>query len=132
MALLTGDLANQVFAAFKGKLLKGIIRQKVIAESGGLDTLGDALDEEAVDTAIEGFWENYDDAYRARAGIPITDLQVNIFAKSCPGITPGKDDKVKLIGTGGIAVWYQLRAAKTDPATALWSCRAFVIPEPSE
>lgn len=131
MALLTGDLASQVFAAFKGKLLKGIIRQTVIPESGALDSHGDPIDSDPVDTAIEGFFENYDDAYKARAGIPLNDLQVNIFAKSCPGVTPTKDDVVKLIGTGGVAVWYQLRKVKTDPATAMWVCQSFVIPEPS-
>lgn len=129
MALLTGDLAKKVFKAFKGKLLTGLIRQTVTPDSGALDDLGDPLDSAPVDTAIEGFTEDYSAYFRATAGIPDTDTKVNIFAESCPGLIPSKDDKVKLIGRFG-AQWYQLRSAATDPATALWVCRAFPIPEP--
>lgn len=125
MALLTGDLANQVFAAFKGKLLFGLIRQFSAPISGGLDSYGDAIETVPTDTAIQGFVEDYSAYYRATAGIPATDIRVNIFAKSAPAIVPGRDDKVQMNG-----VWYQLRAVTTDPATAMWTCQAFPIPSP--
>jgi len=129
MAILDGDIASAIFKGFKGKLLTGLIRQRTVPSSGALDQYGDPIDLEATDTAIEGFVENYDDAYRARAGIPETDLQVNIFAKSAPAITPGKDDIVKFT-RGTVDTWYQLRRVKTDPALALWQCQAFEIEAP--
>ena len=130
MGFLDGDLASQIYKGFKGKLLIGVIRQRALADSGALDALGDPIELAATDTAIEGFVENYDTAYAAKAGIPQTDIAVNIFGKSCPGVVPGKDEIVRF-RQGGIDTWYQLRAAKTDPALALYSCRAFVIPEPA-
>lgn len=125
--LLTGALAKAVYAGFKGRLLKGQIRQKTYAMSGGLDQYGDPLAADDVTlTACQGFVENYSDHYRANAGIPAEDVKVNIFAQSIPGITPRKDDHATF---GGI--WYCFRNVETDPATALWSCQAYVVPEPA-
>lgn len=123
--LLTGDIQKQVFAAFRGKLLTGVIRQARVGISGGLDDYGDAIDVGFVESKCEGFTENYSDAFKAASGIPQTDIKVNIFGGSIPGITPGKDDLVMLKGITGVQ-WYQLRGpVKTDPATALWNCQAF-------
>ncbi len=122
--LLGGDLQKQVFAAFKGKLLKGLIRQKRFDVSAGLDGYGDPIDTGFVDTPCEGFTDNYSDAFKAASGIPDIVLKVMIFGGSIPGITPSKDDLIMLKGINGIA-WYQLRGpVKTDPATALWECMA--------
>jgi hypothetical protein len=129
VGILEGSLAEQIYKGFKGRLLSGIIRQRAVPTSGALDTYGDPIDLAPVDTALEGFTEDYDDAFRARAGIPGTDLKVNIFAKSCPAITPGKDDLVKFT-RAGVAEWYQLRRVKVDPAGALWECQAFRIKDP--
>lgn len=125
MSLLEYDLAKSIYKGFKGKLLTGIIRQSVSASSGALDSYGDPIDPVPTDTAVQGFVDHYSAFYRAQAGIPDTDLRVNIFAQSAPDITPGKDDRVRF-GTR----WYQLRAARTDPATALWDCQAFEIEAP--
>lgn len=129
MGILDGSLADQIYKGFKGKLLKGVLRQNTSPDSTALDSYGDPIDLLPTDTPMEGFVENYDAAYAARAGIPGTDVKVNIFAKSCPGLTPGLDDICKFV-QGGVATWYQLRGAKIDPAGALWTCQAFVIPEP--
>lgn len=129
--ILDGSLADAIYKGFKGKLLTGSIRQLVTPESGGLDSFGDPQDGVPVYTALEGFAEDYDDAFRARAGIPQTDVKVNVFAKSIPGIVPSKDDIVRL-RQAGVDTWYQLRRAKIDPAGALWECQAFVVPEPDD
>ncbi len=127
--LLTGDLQKQIFAAFKGKLLKGMIRQQAINASAGLDALGDPIAITATDTPCEGFTENYSDSFYA-SGIPTTDLKVNLFGGSIIGITPGKDDLVMLKGITG-EQWYQLRGPiRTDPASALFTCQAFPIAAP--
>lgn len=129
MGLLDGDLARTVYAAFRGKLKSGVLR--IVAGTADLDNYGDDPGGEPVDHPIEGFVENYDAAYAARAGITQTDVMVNIFAQSIPGIEPPIDAKVG-IGAPGAREWYQLREAKTDPATALWVCRAFAVPDQGE
>ncbi len=131
MSLLVSDLANKVYAAFKGRLLTGLIRQVSVPVSGGLDAHGDPIDSTATFTACQGFFDEYDDAYKMRAGIPHTDLKVCIFAQSIPGIVPGKDDKIMLRGRDG-DVWYQVRKVKTDPAFALWETQSFTIPAPED
>jgi hypothetical protein len=127
--LLEGQLASAIYAGFKGKLSKATLWRSVGAESGGLDALGDEL---AIVPTIwpgQGFTDNYSDAFKARAGIPETDLKVCLFAKSLPaGVRPLKDDKVNI--PTGSAAWYQLRKADTDPATALWTCQAYACAAP--
>lgn len=130
MGLLDGDLAQQIYEGFRGKLLTGIIRQEAIPSSGALDSYGDPIDAQDVDTAIEGFSAAYNDAFRARAGIPEQDVKVCIFANSCPGITPSKDDKVR-IDRAGVSTWFQLRKVGIDPAKAMWVCQSFEIAEPA-
>lgn len=121
--LLTGKIAAAIFKGFKGKLLTGELRHET--PNDVLDEYGDPTLPAINYTPIEGFVDEFSDMYRAKAGIPDTDLKVNIFAQSAPGLTPTKDDKVLMNG-----VWYQLRKVKTDPATALWTCQAFRIDPP--
>lgn len=119
---LLDQLADKIYAGFKNKLHTGLIRQVSNATSGGLDQYGDPIDTGTTDTACQGFTDQYSDFFRMQAGIPETDLKVCLFASSMTGITPAKDDKVKLND-----VWYQLRKVETDPATALFVCQAFQI-----
>ncbi len=131
---LEGSLAESIYKGFKGKLLTGSIRQRVPAESSSLDEYGDPQAIVPTETPIEGFAENYDALYLARAGLPKDSVKVNFFAKSAPGVRPGKDDLVRL-QQASVDTWYQLRRVKIDPAGALWECPdAFVIsaPEPIE
>lgn len=97
------------------------------AGSGGLDGYGDPVVPTFQTWDCEGFRENYSAFYRKAYEIPETDAKVNIFAGSLPrGFVPRQDDKVFMEG-----IWWQLRKANTDPATALWVCQAFegVAPE---
>lgn len=110
------------------------LRKSSVAVSGGLDAWGDPITTTAATYACEGFTEAYSDFYRTQAGIPVEDIQINIFAASLTtaGIRPDKDDQVLITGVMVDAeTWYQLRAVKTDPATALWVCQAFEIPDPT-
>jgi len=129
MGLLDGDLAKAVYGAFKGRLLKGVIRQSVVASSGGLDDLGDPLASAPIETTIQGFAEDYSESFRVSAGIPMGDVKVNIFAESMPGNRPSKDDLVRL-DRGARSTWYQIRRVATDPAEALWTCQSFVTEAP--
>jgi hypothetical protein len=129
MALLSNDLAKKVYQGFKGKLLTGIIRQLVVADSAALDEHGDAQDLAPVDTAIEGFDDEYSEYFRRKFSIPDSDVIVNIFVESAPGITPSEDDRVRF-DRSGVSQWFQLRKVKVDPARALWVCGAFRISDP--
>lgn len=120
MGLLDGQLASAIYAGFKNRLLKGTLRRRTAVVTMGLDTLGDAIRTTETDYSCQGFVDEYSEFFRATAGIPDTDCKVAIFAKSLPsGVRPLKDDLVRFQ-----SVWYQLRTVATDPATALWECRA--------
>ncbi len=121
--LLTGKIAKAIFKGFKGRLLTGELRRE--AQSGPLDELGDPTIGGINYFAIEGFTDQYSAFYRKNAGIPETDLKVNIFSESSLGLTPRKDDKVFFSPT-----WYQLRQVGVDPAGALYECQSFVIEPP--
>jgi hypothetical protein len=128
--LLEGQLAQQLYAGFRGKLLRATLRQSTASASGGLDSFGDRIADAIETYPCQGFVEGYDAAYRKRAEIPETDSKVNIFAASLPaGISPGKDDEVQMPAMTG--PWWQLRQVQTDPATALWICQAYQIRAPS-
>lgn len=121
MGLLDGDIAKQIFAGFKGKLLKGTIRQEV---PSGVDSNGDPI-VSVVETAIEGFLDEFSAFYKATAGIPDTDFKANFFAQSAASVTPTRDDKILLGGK-----WCQVRKVMTDPATALYECQVFSVQAP--
>ena len=121
MGLLDGDIAKQIFAGFKGLLLKGKIRQEVVS---GVDANGDPVTS-VVETSIEGFLDEYSEFYKASAGIPDTDFKANFFAQSAASVTPTRDDKIFLGGK-----WCQVRKVNTDPATALWTCQVFQVQAP--
>lgn len=125
MAGLLDQIAKEVYAGFKGKLLKGTLRRVAVASSGGLNGLGDPADTETTEWPCQGFVDSYSDRFRLEAGIPDTDSKVCIFARSLPaGVRPEKDDIVEIpAGTS-----YQLGSPiMTDPATALWECRGTLV-----
>lgn len=130
MGLLDGQLSKAVYAGFKGKLLKGTLRRVSPAASGGLDGLGDPIATDAQTWGCQGFTEDYSDAFKVTAGIPMADLKANMFAASLPGVRPQKDDQVAFV-RAGVTSWYQVRKAAIDPAGALWVCQAFAIPDPT-
>lgn len=123
--LLTGKIAKAIFNGFKGKLLKGTLRHDT--PSSTLDDKGDPIAATPTRFSVEGFTDEYSAFYRAKAGIPETDLKVNIFSQSSPGLTPTKDDRVTFGG-----VWYRLRKVNVDPAGALFECQSFEIPTPAD
>lgn len=130
MGVLDGQLAKAIYAGFKGRLSKGRLLRLNVADSGGLDALGDPVATSPSLFRLEGFSDKYSDFSRAQAGIPDTDVKVCIFGASLPsGIRPLKDDKVGLT-KAGVETWYQLRKDGVDPADALWECQGYVIPTP--
>jgi membrane-bound ClpP family serine protease len=122
-SILQGPLANAIFAGFKDRLLVGTHRRETLGTT--LDEYGDPTGSTVTTTAVQGFVSGYNEFFRATAGIPDTDVKVNIFAKSAPDLVPTKDDLVLFN-----SVWYQIRSVRVDPATALWTCQSFVTEAP--
>lgn len=136
MRLLDGGLAESIYAGFRGKLLGGVIRRAAVAEDADLNSHGDPEASTPEEISIEGFPEGYSRFTKAQAGIPGTDLKLNIFAASCPGFEPRKDDQVRLDRKRGKVVlssqWYQIRGPiEIDPASVLWVCQSFEIRAPA-
>lgn len=126
MGILDGQIADKVFAAFKGKLHKGVLLKAIGADSGALDDMGDLTDVAPAQYPCEGFDSRYSEFYRAQAGIPDGDVKICIFAKSLEaGIEPTKDDRARIA-----SAWYQIRRVARDPATALWVCQSYPIAAP--
>jgi hypothetical protein len=135
VGLLDGNLADSTYRSFRGKLLSGIIRQAVPA-AGPLDAAGDPAAVAPKITKLEGFPEGYSVFTRTQAGIPGTDLQLNIFAASMPGVKPEKDNQVRLdrkVAGRVQSQWYQIRGpVAIDPANVLWNCQSFEIEAPAD
>lgn len=135
VGLLDGGLAGSIYRGFKGKLLKGVIRQPAVAADAVLDGHGDPTAAGTRDIKIEGFTEGYSRFTRAQAGIPATDLKLNIFAASAPGTTPAIDNLARLDRKAGgrtTSQWYQIRGpVEIDPGGVLWVCQAFEIKAPA-
>lgn len=128
MGLLDGQIASAIYNGFKGKLLRGTLRKFVVDEAVGLNTKGDPIAVNPVDYTCEGFVDEYSEFFRAQTGIPDTDCKVCIFAKSLSaGVRPLKDDLAQFQ-----SMWYQLKSVSTDPAQALWECRASRLPALSD
>lgn len=122
-------IAGQIYAAFRGKLKAATLWRAVPSVSAGLDGTGDPINPVPTTWPCEGFTDNYSDYFTTRGEVPEKDVKVMIFAASLPaGVRPETDDKVQIPARTG--PWYQLRNAKTDPATALWTCQAFETEAP--
>jgi hypothetical protein len=123
MGLLDGDLAAEVAAALSAELLTGTLMRTSPATSAGLDEHGDPVDAVTRTWDVVGFREDYTAAYRASAGVPETDVKVSLLAGTLPaGVRPTKDDLVHLADA-----WHQVRAVRTDPATAVFECQSFEV-----
>jgi hypothetical protein len=123
VSLLEGELRDAVAEALRDELLSGTLRRTERALSAGRDEHGDPTDLVQRSWDVVGFVEGYSEAFRAQAGIPATDVRVNLLAGTLPAtVRPTPDDRVEVGGKT-----YQLRRVQTDPATALFDCQAFEV-----
>lgn len=117
---LDGQIAKAIHAGFRGKLKKGIVRRE--APGTGRDRHGDRNPGVVRRYPFEGIRENYDAAYRERAGIPETDVQILVITRSC-AIEPKQDDQIFIQNR-----WHQVRrVSDSDPAGATITLQAFEI-----
>lgn len=136
MASFLDEMAGSIYAGFKGKLRSGALRR--LSGGTGQDGHGRPIAADPTLYPCEGFVDGYSEHTRATAGIPLTDVRVNIFGASLPpGFVPRKDDMVRVDypaanGRAAYSQWHQLRErVEADPANALFSCQAFEVGAPS-
>lgn len=120
MALLEGQIRDQIAAGFAGKLLKGTITRTV--PGGGLDANGDPRAPTTQTYQTQGFVESFSAYYRAASNGMINDTDVKILLIA--GLTntvPVKDDIVTFRGTA-----YQVRRIlEIDPAQATYVLQGY-------
>lgn len=106
---LETQIRNAIAAGFKGQLLTGtLVRSTGVA----VDEYGDPINTTATYT-VSGFVDNFDERYRAQAGIPETDSRITLILGNSE-TEPQKDDVIDF------ANWptFQVREVKIDPARA--------------
>jgi hypothetical protein len=124
MASLLDGIAAEIHKGFTGKLHAGTLFRQT---AGGVnDEYGDPITPVPTEYLFEGFVDDYDDRYRAVAGISVGDVSVNIISGSIT-TSPQKDDTVVFTNGPRAGVVFQLRNRRTDPAQALWTCGAFRV-----
>lgn len=117
MSILDGSIRKAIGAAFSGQLLSGTL---IRATQGAVDEYGDPIPGAPDAFSIEGFVSNYDEAYRAAAGIPLTDVKVILILENCE-TQPLKDDIARFSGWDD----FKLRNVTIDPDKASAVCQAF-------
>lgn len=138
MGSFLDKMAGSIYAGFKGKLRKGVIR--VPGAVTGKDAKNRPERDPPALVPFEGFEDDYSDFTRAQAGIPKTSVRLNIFGASIatPGIKPTTDQLCRLDfpaanGQAAYVRWYKLRTRiNIDPAGALWQCEAEVVEAPPD
>lgn len=135
MGLLDGDLARAIHQGFRGRLLGGVIRRDAAPENVTLDAYGDPETTAPVVIPIEGFDEAYSAFSRAQAGIPDTDVRVNILGYPLGDFRPSEGDLIRLdrkdASGNTTSRWFQVRRSSVDSAGALWTCQSFETEAPS-
>jgi hypothetical protein len=119
--ILEGQMANAIYAGFKGKLLTGTLVRHSPSDLE-LDLFGDPVSLTGTSFSCEGFVEKFSEYYRAVTGVPDTDVKVMIFAKSI-STEPTTDDIVVFRD-----IQYQIRKIlEIDPAIATYTLQCFEI-----
>jgi len=117
-SFLQNQLRNQLAAGFKNKLLSGILTR---SQATTLDSYGDPVSSTSETFKVEGFPSQYEEYFRAKFGIPDTDLKIVLIAGNCE-TRPNKDDVISFREKT-----YRLRSVKVDPAEATYVCQAYEI-----
>jgi len=123
-SFLDGKLATALAKGFKGKLLLGTLRK---VTTSGRDANGDPI-VTTTDFDAQGFVDEYDAAYRARAGIPGTDSKVVLIVALCAA-QPVIGDRVMFKSGQYAGIWWLTRDRAIDPAGATFELQSYQVPE---
>lgn len=110
MGLLDGGLQQIVGAAFSGIMLDGTLHIKTLVSDGQ----GGTTETEA-NHPIKAMVGNYSAEYRARSGIPATDVQI-IALQAGMSVVPTTDSQITVPGFGK----FDIKSVSQDPAKASW------------
>ncbi len=130
MATVLDTIAPLIAAGFKGKLSSGTLRRQVWTATS---PNGDPSTPSIETFPFEGIQDNFNAAFAAAAGIPVTDVRVLIIAGLC-ATDPRQDDQLFIRPVNAVAGnWVQVREIlKIDPAVASYELQCFKIPDPTE
>lgn len=97
-----------------------------------MNEFGDPVVDSFDTYTFEGIRDNFNRAFAATAGIPITDVRILIILGLIkPTTLPQVDDKIRIRGADGTQVWHQVRTVLTvDPANAHIVLQCFEITTP--
>lgn len=121
MGLLDGGIARIVNSALGSLLLPGTLRRE---GEISVTAYGDPSPGTAITYSFKGFYEDKSAAYRAAAGIPETDVFINIAGASC-AVVPAPDDLLYFKSS-----WWRARRVTTDPADAIYIVQCFKVEAP--
>lgn len=113
------QLRAKIAAGFKGKLLVGSLTR---VGSTTVDEYGDPVPGATQTFVVNGLVDEYNDVYRAQAGIPETDSKIILIA-GLSEVEPQKDDKITFPNFST----FQVRKVKTDPARAHFECQSYMV-----
>lgn len=122
MGLLDDDLATIIGGAIDFMMLDGTLRRDTVASLNS--SYGDPVAGTPSTYSFRGFDDDFDAAYRMRAGIPQTDTRISIMASSVAS-APMQDDRISFRGS-----WWQIRRVVSDPARAVYECQVFKVGAP--
>lgn len=126
MASPLDGLKKAIANGFRGKLKFGTIRRNV--PGTGVDEYGDPNPGLVDIFAFQGIREDFEAAWRVRAGIPETDCKFLLIA-GLTGTVPLQGDQINITGEAG---WYQVRKIlDIDPADASYQLQCYDIKDPT-
>ena len=131
-SFLNKQLAKAIGVGFKGKTFKALLVKTDTSTTTTKDANGDPINPSTSAYPGEGFTANYSDYARGTYGIPVEDVEVNLFAALLPsGIRPNNGDVVRLMNVDRTEdVWYTLSRLSTDPASAVWLAQGTLTQAP--
>lgn len=130
-SFLDGELATELNDAMGDDLQSGSLRRET---PGGLDSHGDPTSPTYTTYSFKGYRDSFSATFKAQAGIPATDYEIGMLAKSFKdsldasvSIEPKQGDQILLNSQ-----WSKVRAIlEIDPATALYRAQCYEIPDPT-
>lgn len=122
---LEAQIKKQVASAFKGRLLKGVIRR---VGTSSINEYGDLVPGAATTFLFEGIRDTFTLEFAQAAGVLVTDAKILVLLGSVQPVTElVPDDQIRLRSE-----WFQLRKkVEADPAGATQAWAGFEIEDPT-
>jgi hypothetical protein len=114
------QLVVDVTAALSGELRTATLwKSEIVGDDGAGNYIYDY-----VAHTCQGTRANYDARYASEAGIPRTEVSIELLAGTLD-IAPNNLDYIEIENA-----WHVITTVETDPATAVWSCQCTASADP--